>query len=94
MTRNFYRNSDIDRLYLQRKNGGRALKCIRTTFKARIVAARRRLVSQGNKSIHLACVINHEENKLVRVGREVLESKISMETGNQAFLVEHMSEKC
>ena len=34
MTGNFHRNSDIDRLYLKRKNGGRGLKCIKTTYEA------------------------------------------------------------
>ena len=69
MTGNFYWYSDIDRLYLKCKNGGRGLKCIKITYEAKIVAAIR------NKNKYLTCVINHEENKLVRVGRELLESK-------------------
>ena len=69
MTENFYWYSDIDRLYLKRKNGGRGLKCIKITYEAKIVAAIR------NKNKYLSCVINHEENKLVRVGRELLNSK-------------------
>ena len=75
MTGNFHRNSDIDRLYLKRKNGGRGLKCIKTTYEARIVAARRHLLSQKNTNRYLACVINHEESKLLRVGRELLANK-------------------
>ena len=43
------------------------------TYEAGIVAARRHLLSQKNR--YLACVIYHEENKLIRVGSELLESK-------------------
>ena len=72
MTGSFHRNSDIDRLYLKRKNGGRNFKCIKTTYEARIVVARRHLLSQRNTNRYLACAINHEESKLLRVGRELL----------------------
>ena len=72
---NFLRNSDIDRLYLKCKNGGRGLKCIQTTYEARIVAARWHLLSQKNTNRYLASVINHEQSKLLRVGRELLENK-------------------
>ena len=74
MTGNFHRNSDIDRLYLQRKNGGRGLKCIRTSYEARIIAAKIHLQRQSIKNKYLACVLKHEEKKLIRVGRELLES--------------------
>ena len=57
------------------ENDGRHLKCIKTTYEARIVASRRRLLSQRNKNRYLAYVINHEESNLVRVGRELLASK-------------------
>ena len=33
MTENFHRNSDIDRLYLPRKMGGRRLKSIKLAYK-------------------------------------------------------------
>ena len=75
ITGNFHRNSDIDHLYLKRKNGGRGLKCIKTTYEARIVAARRHLLFQRNTNRYLACPINHEESKLLRVGRELLTNK-------------------
>ena len=74
MTGNFHQISYIDRLYLQRKNGGRALKCI-TTYEARIAADIYHLLPQRSKYIYIVCFINREENKLVRVGREFLESK-------------------
>ena len=75
MTENFHGNSDIDRLYLKRKNRGRGLKCIKTTYEARIVTARRHLLSQRYKNKYLSCVINHEESNLVKVERALLASK-------------------
>ena len=51
MTGNFHQISYIDRLYLQRKNGGRALKCI-TTYEARILADRYHLLPQRSKNIY------------------------------------------
>ena len=44
ITGNFHRNSDIGRLYLKRENGVGRLKCIKTTYEARIIAARRHLL--------------------------------------------------
>ena len=69
------------------------MKCIKITYEARIVAARWHLLSQKNTNRYLVYVISHKESKLLRVGRELLAKK-AMKTGNQAFLVEHMSEKC
>ena len=40
-----------------------------------IVTARRHLLSHRNKNKYLACVIDREVNKLIRVGKEVLPSK-------------------
>ena len=51
------------------------MKCIQTTYEARIVAARRHLLSQKNTNRYLASVINHEQSKLLRVGRELLVNK-------------------
>ena len=65
MTGNFHRNSDINHLYLHRKNGGSGLKYMKTTYEARIVAVRHHLLSQRNQNKYLAYAINHEENKLI-----------------------------
>ena len=75
MMESFHRNSDIDRLWLKRKNGGRGLKCINTTYEGRILSARRHLLSHRNTNRYLACVINHEESKSLRVRRELLANK-------------------
>ena len=51
------------------------MNCIKTTYEARVVAARRHLLFQKNTNRKLVCVINHEESKLLRVGRELLTDK-------------------
>ena len=96
MTGNFHRNSDIDRLYLKLKNGGRGLKCIKTTYEARMVAAKRNLLSQRDTSRYIVCIINNEERKMLIVGREFLANKNIEDNENwkARFLVEHMSGKC
>ena len=44
ITGNFHRNSDIGRLYLKRENVVGGLKCIKATYEAKIIAARRHLL--------------------------------------------------
>ena len=43
MTGNFNRNSDIDRLYLPRRNGGRGLKNVKTLYESRIISINQHL---------------------------------------------------
>ena len=86
ITRNFHQNSAIDRLYLQCKNGDRGLKCIKRAYEEKIVAARRHLLSQRNKNKYLVCAIS-----LSFLQVRIL---MTMKTGNQPLLIEHMSEKC
>ena len=43
MTGNFNRNSDIDRLYLPRRNGGRGLKNVKTLYDFRIISTSQHL---------------------------------------------------
>ena len=38
MTENLNRNSDIDRLYVPRRNGGRGMKNIKTLYESRIIS--------------------------------------------------------
>ena len=72
MTGNFHINSDIDRLYLNRKNGGRGLKSIKTTFECRIISIERRLQLSRNRNKYLSKVIEHENDQLIRVAGELL----------------------
>ena len=43
MTGNFNRNSDIDILYLPRRNGGRGLKNVKTLYDSRIISTSQHL---------------------------------------------------
>ena len=74
MTGNFHRNSDIDRLYLQRKRGGKGLKSIQIAYESRVISIRQHLRTRKNKNCYLKCVVKHEEQKPMRVGNELLQS--------------------
>ena len=43
MTGNFYRNSDKDRLYLKRIDGGRGLRCFEESYIVRIIGLKRHI---------------------------------------------------
>ena len=45
------------------------------SYEVKIAVATRLLLSQRNKNKYLDCVINHEEKKLVKVGKELFEIK-------------------
>ena len=51
MTGNFHQSSDIDRLYLPRKMGGRGLKSIKLAYECRIISIRQHLLQSTNKII-------------------------------------------
>ena len=50
-TGNFHQSSDIDRLYLPRKMGGRGLKSIKLAYECRIISIRQHLLQSTNKII-------------------------------------------
>ena len=74
MTGNFHRNSDVDRLYVQRKKGGRGLKSIQIAYETRIISTRQHLRTNGKGNKYLENVTNHEQDKIMRVGEELLRS--------------------
>ena len=57
MTGNFHRNSDIDRLYLQRKRGGKGLK-------SRVISIRQHLRTRKNKNCYLICELEINFSKV------------------------------
>ena len=73
MTGNFHRNSDIDRLYLPRKMGGRGLKSIKLAYECRIISIRQHLLNSTHRNHYLKCVVEHEQDKIMRVGKELLD---------------------
>ena len=73
MTGNFHQNSDIDRLYLLRKRGGRCLKSIRKVCEFLIISILQHLLNSTHRNHDLKCVVEHEQDKTVRVGKEQLD---------------------
>ena len=56
MTENFHRNSDIDKLNLPRKMGGRGLKSIKLAYECRIIYIRQHLLNSTHRNYYLKCV--------------------------------------
>ena len=67
MTGNIHRNSDIDGLYLPRKMGGRGLK----SYECHIISIRQHLLNSTHRNHYLKCVVKHEQDKTIMVGKEL-----------------------
>ena len=65
-------NSDADKLYINRKEGGRGLKLVRILFESRVVALRQHLTQIASRSNILKFVYESEQNNTLRIGRELL----------------------
>ena len=74
MTGSFHPNSDINKLYISRKSGGRGLKSIKILFESRTLALRQHLRQSREKSDILTCVYELGETNIVRLGNELLQS--------------------
>ena len=72
MTGNFNRNSDIDKIYLPHRNGGRRLKNVKTLHESRIISIFQHLKLNRERNKYLREVVAHEENKIIRVAYELL----------------------
>ena len=100
MSGNFHRNSDIDRLYLPRKMGGRGLKSIKLVYECRIISIHQHLLNSTHRNHYLKCVVKHEKDKTMRVGKELLDrfeiedkSTLTPKATSQKYLkssLEHM----
>ena len=64
MTENFNRDSDIGRLYLTHRNGGRGLKNDKT-YESRIISISQHLKLNREHNKYLREVVAHEEDKLI-----------------------------
>ena len=73
MSGSFHPNSDADRLYFCRKDGGRGIRAIRTMYKSRIISIRQHLRNIKDKSEIHEYVYESEDNNIVRVGYELLQ---------------------
>ena len=83
MTGNFNRNSDIDRLYLPRRNGGRGLKNVKTLYESRKISISQHLKLNRERNKYLREVVAHEEDKIIRVAHELL-NKHNIANGNKS----------
>ena len=68
----FHPNSDIDRLYLQRKDGGRGIKSVESLFESRTLSIRQHLLRNKSRNAILTYICNKENNEIVRVGKEIV----------------------
>ena len=73
MIGSFHRNSDVDRLYVQRKKGGRGLKSIQIAYETKIISIRQHITQNVKQNKYIECARANEEGKLVRVARELLQ---------------------
>ena len=100
MTGSFHQNSDIDRLYLPRKMGGRGLKSIKLAYECHIISIRQHLLNGTHRNHYLKCIVEHEQYKIMRVGKELLDrfeiedkSTLTLKENSQKYLklsLEHM----
>ena len=73
-TGNYHRNSNVDRLYTKRENGGRGLNSIFDVFLTRIISTVEHLKVISETHKYLRLVIQHEKDRLVRVSTALLNS--------------------
>ena len=100
ITRKILNMTDIDRLYLPRKMGGRGLKSIKLAYECRIISIRQHLLNSTHRNHYLKCVVKHEQHKTTRVGKELLDrfeiedkSTLTPKATSQKYLkssLEHM----
>ena len=72
MNGSFHPNSDIDRLYIPRYQGGRGLKAVRSLFECRIASLYNHLQTYRERNEYMNYVYQQEENETIRVGKELL----------------------
>lgn len=71
MTGSFHRNSSVDRLYTERKEGGRGLNSIIDIYVCKIISICAHIKEKSLNHIYLQAVYYHEENKIIRLANEL-----------------------
>ena len=66
----FHQSSDMNRLYAKRKQGGRGLKSTEDLYECRSISLMEHLSEAAEGHELLSMVRKHEENGIVRLGRE------------------------
>ena len=94
MTGNFNKTSDIDRLYLSRRKGGRGLKNVKTLYESKILSISQHLKLNRERNKYLREVAAHEEDKIIRVAHELLNKhNIANENKSPRYLSKTFTEK-
>ena len=75
MTGNFHPNSDIDKLYVDRKSGGRGLRSVKIMFEMRLVALRRHLTNSKNRNEIMHYIHESETDNILRVTNDLINSQ-------------------
>ena len=70
MTGNFHRNSDKDRLYVSRKEGGWGFKSFEESYTTRMITLRRHIMKEKVNNHYLISVEHNEKDRILRIGEE------------------------
>lgn len=71
----FHPNSDVDRLYVTRFNGGRGLKSIQNMFEGRIISLKLHLERNRNRNNIMNYIYENEQNNANRVGQSLIDDQ-------------------
>ena len=71
----FHTAGDVDRLYVERRNGGRGLRSVEDMYEIRTVALKKNLDEVACKHSLLEPVEKHEKDKIRRLGEEFLKQR-------------------
>ena len=71
----FHKAGDVDRLYVERKNGGRGLRSVEDVYEIRTVGLKKHLDEVACKHSLLELVEKHEKDKIGRLGEEFLKRR-------------------
>ena len=94
MTGNFNRNSNIDKLYLPRRSGGRGLENVKTLYESRIISISQHLKLNRERNKYLREVLAHEEDQIIRVAHELLNKhNIANENKSPKYFSKTFTEK-
>ena len=73
-TGNYYKNSNVDRLYTKRQVGGRGLNSTFDVFVIRMISTAEHLKSASESNKYIKLVIQHEKERLMRVSTSLCNS--------------------
>ena len=96
MNNSLNRRSDIYRIYLPRKNGGRGLRNIKEEFLCKIVGIVDHLEKEKHKNIFIGKVLEHERDHIIKMNnmiKEELEIKNEIIEGNITLKMKHKFEQ-